>query len=50
MAPPIPTTLAIDPNLSATQPKKLIPTIDVAVAIAVYTAMTLPTIPGGATS
>ena len=50
MTPPIPRTLAMEPNDSVIQPKALMPSMEVAVAIAVYTAMTRPTIPGGATS
>lgn len=46
----MPITPAEDPNDSATHPKKLIPAIDVAVATAVYTAMTRPTIPDGTVS
>ena len=49
MTPPIPRTLVTEPNDSATQPKALIPSMEVAVAMAVYTAITRPTMPGGAT-
>lgn len=50
ITPPIPMMLTTDPNDSATHPKALMPSMEVAVAMAVYTAITRPTIPGGATS